>query len=132
MDREWSSQPLAPDQKGWDWFSLHFDTGEKLMVFQIRDEDGKPYRTGTWISPEGQTQPIAPNDIILNPGAQHTIAGRRIPTRWTLTIQSRGLDIECAPLNPQSWMGTSFAYWEGPIRVSGSHPGRGYLEMTGY
>lgn len=132
MDREWSSQPLAPDQKGWDWFSLHFDTGEKLMVFQIRDEDGKPYRTGTWISPEGQTQPIDPNDIILNPGGQHTIAGRRIPTRWTLTIQSLGLDIECAPLNPQSWMGTSFAYWEGPIRVSGSHPGRGYLEMTGY
>ena len=23
MDREWSSQPLGPDQKGWDWFSLH-------------------------------------------------------------------------------------------------------------
>ena len=23
IDREWSSQPLAADQKGWDWFSLH-------------------------------------------------------------------------------------------------------------
>ncbi len=49
MDREWSSQPLAPDQTGWDWFSLHLDTGEKLMLFQIRHEDGKDYRTGTWI-----------------------------------------------------------------------------------
>ena len=40
------------------------------------------------------------------------------------------VDIE--PLNAQSWMGTAFAYWEGPIRVAGSHAGRGYLEMTGY
>ena len=33
MDREWSSQPLASDQNGWDWFSLHLETGEKLMLF---------------------------------------------------------------------------------------------------
>src|SRR3954454_20942464 len=24
LDREWSSQPLAADQSGWDWLSLHF------------------------------------------------------------------------------------------------------------
>jgi len=29
-------------------------------------------------------------------------------------------------------MGTSFPYWEGPIRFSGSYAGIGYLEMTGY
>ena len=29
MDREWSSQPLASDQTGWDWFSLHFDVRRK-------------------------------------------------------------------------------------------------------
>jgi predicted secreted hydrolase len=29
-------------------------------------------------------------------------------------------------------MGTSFAYWEGPIRFDGSHKGVGYLELTGY
>jgi predicted secreted hydrolase len=42
------------------------------------------------------------------------------------------LAIECRPLNPASWMGTSFPYWEGPIRFAGSHTGVGYLEMTGY
>jgi predicted secreted hydrolase len=45
---------------------------------------------------------------------------------------SRGLDVETAPLNPRSWMGASFSYWEGPIRFSGSHRGEGYLELTGY
>jgi predicted secreted hydrolase len=29
-------------------------------------------------------------------------------------------------------MGTSFAYWEGPISFRGSHTGIGYLELTGY
>ena len=29
-------------------------------------------------------------------------------------------------------MGTSFAYWEGPINFPGSHTGVGYLELTGY
>ena len=71
-NREWSSQPLAPDQKGWDWFSLHFDSGEKLMLFQIRHQDGKDYRTGTWISPDGQTQSIGRDEITMNPVAHAT------------------------------------------------------------
>ena len=35
-------------------------------------------------------------------------------------------------LNPQAWMGLGVPYWEGPVRVTGTHPGKGYLEMTGY
>jgi len=51
---------------------------------------------------------------------------------WRLAVAGRDLAVDCTPLNPQSWMGTRFAYWEGPIRCSGSHGGIGYLEMTGY
>jgi len=47
-------------------------------------------------------------------------------------LPARGLDVETTALNLQSWMPLSFPYWEGPIRFDGSHPGRGYLEMTGY
>jgi predicted secreted hydrolase len=35
-------------------------------------------------------------------------------------------------VNPSAWMDTSVPYWEGPVHMSGSHAGRGYLEMTGY
>ena len=49
LDREWSSQPLAADQTGWDWFSLSFDTGNKLMGFRLRQSDGSYYTSGTWI-----------------------------------------------------------------------------------
>ena len=49
MDREWSSQPLAADQTGWDWFSLHLNSGEKLMLYRLRQNDGRDYLFGNWI-----------------------------------------------------------------------------------
>ena len=54
MDREWSSQPLASDQTGWDWFSLHLNSGEKLMLFRLRQTDGNNYCSGNWISTRRQ------------------------------------------------------------------------------
>jgi len=35
-------------------------------------------------------------------------------------------------LNKNSFVDTLVPYWEGPIILSGSHKGFGYLEMTGY
>lgn len=132
MDREWSSQPLAPDQEGWDWFSLHLDSGEKVMLFRLRHEGGENFFAGNWISRDGESKPINSKDIMLIPLATEKVAGRELPTRWELTVGTRGLKIEIDALNPQSWNGTGFPYWEGPIRVKGSHGGIGYLEMTGY
>jgi predicted secreted hydrolase len=68
----------------------------------------------------------------MTPTASTEVAGRKVPTQWSIAIPSRGLKIETAPLNAKSWMGTSFPYWEGPIGFRGSHSGVGYLEMTGY
>jgi predicted secreted hydrolase len=132
MDREWSSQPLAPDQSGWDWFALHLNSGEKLMLFRLRQTDGSSYCSGNWILPEGKSEQIGPAEINLMPMASTDIAGRKLPTAWRIDIPSHGLNIESTPLNPGSWMGTSFPYWEGPIHFQGSHAGVGYLEMTGY
>ncbi len=132
MDREWSSQPLAPDQEGWDWFSLHLDSGEKVMLFRLRHSGGENYFAGNWISPEGQSESIDPKDITLTPLDKSDVAGRELPTRWALSVDGRELKIEVEALNPQSWNGTGFPYWEGPITVAGSHSGIGYLEMTGY
>jgi len=132
MDREWSSQPLAPDQEGWDWFSLHLDSGEKVMLFRLRHTGGENFFAGNWISPEGKSEPINPKDITLTPMITTKVAGRELPTQWTLSVENRDLKVDVAALNPQSWNGTGFPYWEGPITVQGSHGGIGYLEMTGY
>src|ERR1700743_1602897 len=121
MDREGSSQPLASDQSGWDWFSLHLNSGEKLMLFRLRQSDGDNYVSGTWISSEGTPQPIGPQDIKMAPTAATEIASRQLPTSWRIEIPLHGLAIETVPLNPRSWMATSFSYWEGPIGFTGSH-----------
>jgi predicted secreted hydrolase len=132
MDREWSSQPLASNQTGWDWLALHFDGGEKLMLFRLRGADGSNFISGKWFSPREDDRQIASRDIAMTPKDGAEVAGRKIPTRWDIAIPQLALSISCFALNAASWMGTRFPYWEGPIRFQGSHAGVGYLEMTGY
>lgn len=132
MDREWFSRLLAPDQTGWDWFSLHLDSGAKLMLFRLRSEARAPYFAGNWIDPDGTSTALAPAAIAMEPLEDARVAGRDLPVKWRLGVADRDLDVTVEALNPESWNGTFFPYWEGPIAVTGSQGGIGYLEMTGY
>ena len=86
LDREWSSQPLAADQDGWDWFSLSFESGAKLMAFQLRQSDGSTYSSGTWIAPDGTTTALRDGAISAAPQVRTEVAGRKLCPRaggWT-------------------------------------------------
>lgn len=131
LDREWSSQPLAADQEGWDWISLAFDGGAKLMGFRLRDS-GDGFTSATWIEPDGTPMPYGDGALVLTPGATAEVAGREVPVEWRVELPAEGVDVTIDALNPQAWMGTTVPYWEGPVSIEGSHRGRGYLEMTGY
>ncbi len=130
LDREWSSQLLAADQTGWDWFSLSFDTGDKLMGFILRGTTD--YTAATWIAADGTATPFADGAFAAMPLVRHTVAGRDVPVEWQVRLPDRGVDVTVRALNPDAWMATSVPYWEGPVTISGSHGGVGYLEMTGY
>ena len=134
LDREWSSQPLEGEQSGWDWFAMHLDGGEKLMIARVRsDADAAGwFAAATWIAPDGATTTYGRADTAFTPLETAEVAGREVPVRWRVELPARGLDVEVTAVNPQSWMDTAFAYWEGPVRIEGSHTGVGYLEMTGY
>jgi predicted secreted hydrolase len=132
LDREWSSQPLAASQTGWDWFSLQLASGERVMLFRVRRNQGEPYLSGTWISADGKPRVLGSADVKLEPLAETEVAGRRVPTRWSVRIADRNLDITVDALNPKAWMGVNIPYWEGPVNLTGSQGGVGYLEMTGY
>ncbi|WP_414898636.1 lipocalin-like domain-containing protein [Rhodovulum sp. YEN HP10] len=131
LDREWSSQPLAADQTGWDWLSLHLDGGAKLMAFRLRGARDD-FLTGTWIAPDGTPTPLTPGAVEMVPEAETEVAGHSIPTLWRVRLPARGLDITVTALQPKAWNETRVPYWEGPVTARGSHPGEGYLEMTGY
>ncbi len=91
MDREWSSQPLAPDQTGWDWFSLHLNSGEKLMLYRLRQKDGRSNLFGNWIEPDGRSVEIASADNSMMPTVVTDIEGRKVPTGWRVAIPAHGL-----------------------------------------
>ncbi len=132
LDREWSSQPLDETQTGWDWFSLSFDSGEKAMLFRIRETAGGESFAGTWIAPDGGATPIPAEAITLRPLGTARVAGRETPVRWAVSVAGHDVAVEVAALNPQAWNPLTVPYWEGPVTITGSHPGEGYLEMTGY
>lgn len=134
LDREWSSRPLAGEAAGWDWFAMHFDDGDKLMIARIRSEaDGATgFAAATWIGADGGTETFGPEAPRFTPLGTARVAGRDVPVHWRVELPARGLDVEVTAINPDAWMDTAFPYWEGPVRIAGTHPGRGYLEMTGY
>lgn len=129
LDREWSSQPLADNQTGWDWFSLSFDDGNKMMGFRLQQTDGNNFTSATWITPDGVTTPYMDGALIATPLA---VNEDDVPIRWRVELPQKDVDVTVTALNENAWMTTSVPYWEGPVGVTGSHTGVGYLEMTGY
>ncbi|MEM1142383.1 MAG: lipocalin-like domain-containing protein [Pseudomonadota bacterium] len=137
LDREWSSQFLQADQTGWDWFALHLDSGEKLMLFQLRGKTKgeASFRHGVLISAEGGTTEIDARSIALEPTAYAQVAGRRLPIRWQIDLASLNRSLSVTALHKDQWLDVDFAYWEGFVHAEGASPeesGRGYLEMVGY
>ncbi|WP_083539535.1 lipocalin-like domain-containing protein [Enterovibrio coralii] len=132
IDREWSTKALSDDQKGWDWFALQFDDGGSLMMVQVRSENG-PYRFGSITSAAGETQRLESDEIEMTPVSFTKVSsGRYVPTHWQLKLKNYDLSIETTPLNEQNWLPFAFPYWEGPVDVSGSKQGAGFMEATGY
>ena len=132
LDREWSSQPLGAGQTGWDWFSLSFDDGAKMMGFLLRQADGTAFSSATWIAADGTTTAYPDGAFQAEPLEMSATSGATVPTTWRVMLPDQDVDVTVTALNKDAWMATSVPYWEGPVTISGSHTGRGYLEMTGY
>ena len=139
FDHEWASNQLDSSEAGWDWSGLHLSSGDDLMIFQIRDTEGKiVFTSGTLREPSGTTHDlkdleIAPRSFWKSP---HT--GGVYPSSWEVRIPSQHLELALAPkLADQELVLTPFAYYEGAVKGEGmlrEQPvkAEGYFEMTGY
>ncbi len=140
MDHEFGSSVLEKDQIGWDWFSIHLDDGRDLMLFQIRRADGSidSHSSGTLVGTDGHSAQLAVGDFSLVPVEVWSSAdtGANYPVSWRVLALRYGIELTVkAAFNNQELQtkeGAGVSYWEGGINVTGSHTGRGYLEMTGY
>ena len=131
FDREWSSQFLKSEQEGWDWFALHLDSGDKLMAFRLRENDSA-FQAGTWVPLSGEAIPLRQEDLSLESTGMRQTEQGEVPTEWRIRVPSQNLDLQVSAAEGSFWNQGLFPYWESPVAVTGSHRGRGYMELTGY
>ncbi len=134
FDHEWSSNSLAPWQAGWDWFSLQLEDNRELMFYRFRNQDGSEGLSHlALIDAGGQIQHLGRDAVELSVlDWWQSNEGVRYPSGWRLRIAGQQLDLRITPLLRDQLMELSVRYWEGAVEVSGSHRGRGYVELAGY
>ncbi len=141
MDHEFSTSALGPNQVGWDWFSVQLADGSELMLYNIRQKDGRadPFSNGTLIRPDGTTRQLKAGDFKIQVDStwKSPHSGGTYPASWTVTVPSENLTLQIKPLIPDQELNLSIIYWEGAVLISGeknglSINGKGYVELTGY
>ena len=141
MDKEFGSNQLAPDQVGWDWFSLRLDDGRDVMLYLLRSEDGDSYGRGTVVAPDGTPTYLdrAAWTVTVTRRWRSERTGAEYPSRWRLASPELSLDVDVVPLLAAQENVTALVpglfYWEGAVEVrarDGSRVGEGYVELTGY
>jgi predicted secreted hydrolase len=138
MDHEFSSNQLAENQIGWDWFSVQLDDGRDLMLYVMRDRNGRiDHATGTVVGADGSTRYLTRDDWSVESGDPWTSPPTKATyaTAWHLRVPSEQIDVRLsARMRDQENRGRSLYYWEGAVDVefAGRRVGRGYVELTGY
>ena len=145
MDHEYSTASLQPGISGWDWFSLQLDNGSDLMIYLLRQEDGRfhPASSGTLVDAGGRSIHLTASEFRVDvlDSWQSPRSKARYPSAWIVRIDRAAIDItvnsRLADQEMQTGNTTGVTYWEGSVAVSGTAAGRavegkGYVELTGY
>ena len=141
MDREFGKW----EQGEWDWFSIQFDDGTELMIYQFEGESGLKNgdSTGTFVEYDGTCRYLRRADFEITSTSTWTSqkTGAEYPSRWQVKVPSLDIDIEIVPLIDDQELDTRgttmIVYWEGACKVCGSRSdkpigGRAYVELVGY
>jgi predicted secreted hydrolase len=134
FDHQWGDFDVL--SLGWNWFALHLADGSDLMLYQLFDDARHPVMTAGTLSDAKGSQPLDASAIELTPVDSWTSPSTRIayPVAWKIKLPTGTLEVK--PLHADSEFDsrqtTANVYWEGPVQVSGSSQGQGFLELSGY
>lgn len=142
MDQEFGSNQLGKNEVGWDWFSLQLSDDRDVMLYLIRDRDGRvTFGHGTIVDSKGAVRYLEPHDWTVEATGtwKSPVTGAVYPSGWRLEIPSEELRLRVEPLlqdqEDVARRSGNLFYWEGAVRVVGREEGpagRGYVELTGY
>ncbi len=145
MDHQWGNF-LPFGEGGWDWFSVQLSNNTEIMLYFVRDAEGKIVSTYIeYIDSRGQSVSIPGNAVHV------AVQGRWIspatsisyPSGWRLEFNDTHLQMTLL-LTPQlknqelmTYNSTGNVYWEGAVTIQGQSnrgaiAGEGYVELTGY
>lgn len=145
MDHQWGNF-LTLGGGGWDWFSIQLNNNTEMMLYLIRDANGRAISTyagyidhgsgGFKVSPEALH--VAVLDHWRSPAT-----GVNYPSGWRVEINDPQVQtslILVPELKDQELVvhqSTGNTYWEGAVSIQGQVAGHdvegeGYVELTGY
>jgi predicted secreted hydrolase len=81
------------------------------------------------VDARGRARRLTAADFSLTPGRK---TWNRYPLEWDVRVPPLGIAVTLATRLPEQEITGRARYWEGAVEAAGSHPGAGYLEMTGY
>jgi predicted secreted hydrolase len=142
MDKEIGSSQLAPDQVGWDWWSLRLADGRDLMLYVLRRKDRTAsWRNGTLVARDGRVRVLEPEAWSVRAVGtwRSGASGATYPSGWEVEVPGEGIRLTVTPevrdAENRSEALPGLSYWEGPVRLAGPEgrpEGEGYVELTGY
>ena len=88
------------------------------------------------VDPSGKSVTLKKGDVRFVPLEYVTLETPRgeksLPLVWKVELPAERKSWTVSAIDSHHWLDTAFPYWEGPMNVSGSTGGKGYLELTGY
>ncbi|TMC96109.1 MAG: hypothetical protein E6J22_02170, partial [Chloroflexi bacterium] len=145
MDHQWGNF-LSFGSGGWDWFSIQLNNNTEMMIYLIRDADGKIGATYAGLTGTDSNERLLPPNAlhvrILNHWTSQA-TGAIYPSGWQIEINDPRLYTSLT-LTPELqnqelvvYQSTGNAYWEGAVTIRGHSAGtqvqgEGYVELTGY
>lgn len=127
----------------WNWISAQLDNGYQVSAYDLFNNSDKGGSAGRWaivIDPDGNAQNYS--EFSFEPLANWTSTRtfNAYPTQWHLTIPAANLTLQITAEFPAQEFITIIskpAFWEGRMRVTGTHAGRdvsglGFVERSGF
>jgi predicted secreted hydrolase len=105
FDRQWGRF----GEKGWDWFSLRFFDGDRIMLISFPSTG---HREATYASSDGAVRSFDDFDYTVERWVER--GGKRYGLGWLLRLPIKGGRYQVVPLNPQDFNpNVANDYWEG-------------------
>ena len=121
---------------GWEWFALQLDDGADVMIYQLYSGDQQPLLVSGTYTKNGATSVLTHDDISSKSVKlwKSPLSGISYPLEWIIEIPKENIKVAVKALHQDSEFDgrktTYNLYWEGAVRISGSHSGSGFLEVN--